>query len=66
MCQYATEYRLENLITRKQTVMKSLEWAIANNDRGMSEICERELKIILKKISKMKKEMERGNQHGET
>lgn len=66
MCQYATEYRLENLITRKQAVMKSLEWAIANNDRGMSEICERELKIILKKISKMKKEMEGGNQHGET
>lgn len=66
MCQYATEYRLENLITRKQTVMKSLEWAITNNDRGMSEICERELKVILKKISKMKKEMEWGNQHGET
>lgn len=67
MCEYAREYRLQLLIARKHTVMKSLEWAIANNDRGMSDVCERELKILLKKISKIKKELENrgGNQNGE-
>ena len=67
MCQYAKEYRLQLLIARKLTVMKSLEWAIVNNDRGMAEVCERELKILLKNINKVKKELENrgGNQNGE-
>ena len=58
MCQYAKEYRLQLLIARKLTVMKSLEWAIVNNDRGMADVCERELKILLKNINKVKKELE--------
>lgn len=67
MCQYAKEYRLQLLIARKLTVMKSLEWAIVNNDRGMAEVCERELKILLKNINRVKKELENrgGNQNGE-
>lgn len=67
MCQYAKEYRLQLLIARKLTVMKSLEWAIVNNDRGMADVCERELKILLKNINKVKKELENrgGNQNGE-
>lgn len=67
MCRYAKEYRLQLLIARKLTVMKSLEWAIVNNDRGMADVCERELKILLKSINKVKKELENrgGNQNGE-
>lgn len=67
MCRYVKEYRLQLLITRKLTVMKSLEWAIVNNDRGMADVCERELKILLKNINKVKKELENrgGNQNGE-
>lgn len=67
MCQYAKEYRLQLLIARKLTVMNSLEWAIVNNDRGMADVCERELKILLKNINKVKKELENrgGNQNGE-
>ena len=67
MCRYVKEYRLQLLITRKLTVMKSLEWAIVNNDRGMAEVCERELKILLKNINRVKKELENrgGNQNGE-
>ena len=68
MCKYAKEYRLQLLIARKHIVMKSLEWAISNNDRGMSDVCERELKVVLKKIDNIKKELEiKGrNQNGET
>lgn len=68
MNQYTKEYRLELLVSRKLTIMKSLEWAIANNDKGLSEVCERELKVILKMISKIKKDLdeERGNQNGAT
>ena len=67
MSRYAKEYRLQLLIARKLTVMKSLEWAIVNNDRGMADVCERELKILLKSINKVKKELENrgGNQNGE-
>lgn len=67
MCRYVKEYRLQLLIARKLTVMKSLEWAIVNNDRGMADVCERELKILLKNINKVKKELENrgGNQNGE-
>lgn len=68
MNKYTKEYRLELLLSRKVTVIKLLERAIANNDKGLTDVCERELKVILKKISKIKKELEDigGNQNGTT
>ena len=61
MCEHVKERLLElQLLTkRKMTVLKSLEWAISNGDKGMSDMCERELKIILKRIGTIKKELAR-------
>lgn len=46
--------QLKALQARKKAVLNSLEYAISNGDRGLTDICERELKSILKQISKIK------------
>lgn len=48
--------QLEELQARKRTILNSLEHAINNGDRGLADICERELKSLLKQISKIKKQ----------
>ena len=48
--------QLEQLQARKSNIIKSLEHAINNGDRLLAEVCERELKTILKQINKIKKQ----------
>lgn len=48
--------QLEQLQARKSNIIKSLEHAINNGDRLLAEVCERELKTILKQINKTKKQ----------
>lgn len=48
--------QLEQLQARKSNIIKSLEHAVNNGDRLLAEVCERELKTILKQINKIKKQ----------
>lgn len=47
--------QLDKLQKRKKVILKSLEYAISNGDRGLTDLCERELKSVLKEISRLKK-----------
>lgn len=47
--------RLEYLRMYKYKLIKSLEWAIINNDRLFGQALERELKATLKEIKQLEK-----------
>lgn len=47
--------RLEYLRMHKYKLIKSLEWAIINNDRLFGQALERELKATLKEIKQLEK-----------
>lgn len=57
MKEYKMLFRLKQLNKRKETIIKSLEWAISNNDRGLEKVCEIELKAILKETNKINKKL---------
>lgn len=46
--------QLKQLLEKKHNLMKSLEWAVINNDRLLAQVLEKELKLTLKEIKKLK------------
>ena len=57
MEEYKLMYRLKQLKKQKINIVKSLQWAVANNDLSLERICESELKVILKESSKINKKL---------
>jgi hypothetical protein len=55
MNEYKLNYRLEQLKKRKLQLFRDLEWANNNNDVGLANATEIELKSVLKQISKIQK-----------
>ena len=55
MNEYKLNYRLEQLKKRKLQLFRDLEWANNNNDVGLANATEIELKSVLKQINKKKK-----------
>lgn len=46
---------VHDLKLKKKQVIKSLEWAISNNDKGLATVCDIELKAILKELKRLSK-----------
>lgn len=57
MNEYKLNYRLEQLKKRKLQLFRDLEWANSNNDIGLANTTEIELKSVLKQISKIQKNL---------
>ena len=47
--------QLKVLQEKKHNLIKSLEWAVLNNDKQIEQILEIELKSTLKEINKLKR-----------
>lgn len=48
--------QLKPLLNKKHNLMKSLEWAVINNDRLLAQVLEKDLKATLKEIKKLKQQ----------
>lgn len=57
MNEYKLNYRLEQLKKRKLQLFRDLEWANSNNDIGLANTTEIELKSVLKQISRIQKNL---------
>lgn len=57
MNEYKLNYRLEQLKKRKLQLFRDLEWANNNNDVGLANATEIELKSVLKQINKIQKNL---------
>lgn len=54
MCKQIEQYKLDELVVRREALFKALEWAISNRDKELSIVCERELKIVLKHLKRLR------------
>lgn len=52
------EVKLKSLQERRTVVVKSLEHAVSNGDRGLAEVCEAELKLLSKEIKRIREKQE--------
>ena len=54
MHKHLNDYTLNELIKRRNTLFRALEWAISNRDKELTFLCERELAIVLKRIKRLR------------